>query len=871
MLQNIILTAKQMYYTSCKIGLSGAAGFQTKAKSVALDAEQQQIIERLGVYKPPRNLADEPSKVEILEKFPKLYRNYTLDTGDIVILRSEYVGKDYSNRWGNYFSHGLLLNSLPDNVWPVDIYEWSDWKKTLAHKENKSSAVELPNIRICNINNAFPFKYIQEFINEENRNELLLPKILQSVFLKSSTAKSIVIKVDLESDATYWIACIQKCFPVSLQKFLNSSTYQFDPRTCLDINVTFGETDLILGETERDYQYYVFDFSKNMYTHIETTNEYAKTIALWISKEPTKLVTFYQLCGYFDIKDIGDDLIIILQLFKSSIGEKSLWNDEESVRIFHFIEKSIKTKHYDDVINIVGDIIKNNEDKFSFDFLFHLVSFYISASKINREHAREFFKLLPILFLSWLVDESQSKNSFVEVLNNSRRNIHNFDHQYSEYLLSEENIANLNIISPRISLEKLGFLLKELVGSKSTLGSTEDSDVYIKRIWSFITPTIIFMAPNFDNLDWLLYSNRNDYKMLVAILSKVVEIISHNREDEYANSVESIAYYLSDRFKSESKEIYRYSILNALAENNDLHDIISSEWNLYFSRCKNKIECFREYYINFLKKNSKYLINNNKYIFNSSWKMIIDNDDKQEISIYWVELCANYLPEKLYHDVLLSASTAISLADEESIDLYDRLIGFRDSKKIRILPDKLYLRQVVDDQIYNSAGLEQSLSSTVHEISIHLNNADEYLYSEFLNEYLPLVLDNVVDPDEHGLIVEKLYIKKNSQYFIKAYSFLFESNTKMAKPKDVSALSYWMGMNKLSKNYIEYDAIHSDIKRLITLRLSSLDRDRRTRLVNYFNSKNLVHSTQKSIWNTIINDSNKGIKAKSFFNKLLRK
>lgn len=868
MMTNAILTGEQMYYTSCKLGLSGAAGFQTKAKSSGLDTDQQQLIERLGLYKPPRNLSDEPSRDEISEKFPVLYKNYTLESGQVVILKSEYVGKDYSNRWGNYFSHGLFFNSLPDDVWPVDIYEWTGFKKDITAKENDSKSTKLPIIQITKISNAFPLSDLQEFINEDNLNIQILPKIIQAVFLKSLTSRNIVIKVDLESDAMYWVACIQKCFPVSLQKHLNSSTYQFDPRTCMDINATFGDTDFLLSKTERDYQFYVFDFSSNKFTQIDQANEYAKTVAAWISSEPTKLVRFFQICKYFNIKDIDDDLILVLSLFKVSIGENEFRSEEELLSALHFIQNNIKLQYSEYVAKIVHNIINNSNSKLSFNVLSHIATFYVSASKVNTKYINDYFEVLPKLLFSWLVDDSKENNLLIELKDNAREIIPSFDKKYAECLLSEKNISYLITISSKISIRKLGYLVNELISAKSILINTGNENKYAILIWDFIKPVIISMSPQLDDLDWLLSTSLNNPDALKNVLSTVINIIRDNKQEDYYDAGESVARYLNNLFKT--KEVsYRYKILSSLATKTSLHPVIQAEWKLYFDTCKDKISCFSDYYDSFLINSGKYLTNNNEIFIREVWKQLIPKE-KQGLSIYLIDNCIDVVPRDMFAEILFSASSTIPLADVESFDLYDQLCGFRDKNNISITPDRLYLRQVIEDQAYSN-DIDSSLETTLNKVSDHLDKADESLYREFLNEFLPDALHDRTNQSEHDAILRKLYFKDKSEYFLDAYSSIFKSRGARGKQLDLVVISYWLGENISSDKYNQYHSIKAKIFDLLRERFFDLDDRQQTILARQIKDKHIIHETQIDDWKNIQKPLNKGAKTKSFLKNFFRK
>jgi hypothetical protein len=55
----------QTYYTSCRVGQSGASGFQFYSFSEGLTNEELFEIEKIGNYIAPLNLPSNPSKEDI--------------------------------------------------------------------------------------------------------------------------------------------------------------------------------------------------------------------------------------------------------------------------------------------------------------------------------------------------------------------------------------------------------------------------------------------------------------------------------------------------------------------------------------------------------------------------------------------------------------------------------------------------------------------------------------------------------------------------------------------------------------------------------------------------------------------------------------
>ena len=283
----------QLHYTSCRHGLLGSPGFQTRAMSNNISAQDKEDIQRLVMYKPPRDFPSQPTTEQILNEFPVAMRHNYLESGKLVICRSCYVGLDYSNRWGNFFSHAIVIDNLPPLVWPTDIYEWRHWTRGLTQEEDiEQDSYALPAVSVIPDQESFSLEVLKEFLDDDDSRSDRLANMINAVQLRCSDSRNIVIRNEYQAEALFWIACLQKSFPSTLQRDLSCSSYHFDPRSSLAVNAIYGETDFSVEEDTRNYQYYVFDFVDNNFSSVEGGNvEYSKTITDWMQHAPDKLTS----------------------------------------------------------------------------------------------------------------------------------------------------------------------------------------------------------------------------------------------------------------------------------------------------------------------------------------------------------------------------------------------------------------------------------------------------------------------------------------------------------------------------------------------------------------------------------------------------
>src|SRR5215208_5626643 len=291
------MKALQLHYTSCRRGQSGSAGFQTRAASAGIRPEEQREIERHGVYRPPRDTRPEPSREEILRDFPRALRSYPLESGRHAVTRSCYVGRDYSGRWGNFFAHTLVLdNGQPASFWPIDLYEWPGWKEGLAAEEDTEEiSGPVPTVDLGDLSPAdsFGLEDLSDFLREQPGRTELLARMGRAVLLGRESSRALVVR-DTPLNGLYWIACLQKLFPAPHAAVLSSSTYQDDPRGCMAINATTGDTDFTFDDAERRFRFFEFDLAAGVHSEIpDAADDYPVVAARWMATDPGRLARLY--------------------------------------------------------------------------------------------------------------------------------------------------------------------------------------------------------------------------------------------------------------------------------------------------------------------------------------------------------------------------------------------------------------------------------------------------------------------------------------------------------------------------------------------------------------------------------------------------
>lgn len=269
----------QLYYTSCKQGRSSGSGFQVYAASEGLTEEEIIELERLCMYVAPSHLPSQPTPEEIKQDFPISFSSFQLKSGRYGICQSVYVGKDYSERFGNYFSHALILE---EGAWPFPpslMYGSKHIRTGLSEAELEidHKPEPLPTIYLDNPNGISPAS-VRDFLKEQNRYTYL-QNMLDGLMEREGSPGAFILAAE-QADIPYWIAAIQLSFPVQIANNLSFSTYIFDPdREDYAISVTMDEgTRFSFNDINRRSDLYGFNFISNMFSEPKETYRYSEMV-----------------------------------------------------------------------------------------------------------------------------------------------------------------------------------------------------------------------------------------------------------------------------------------------------------------------------------------------------------------------------------------------------------------------------------------------------------------------------------------------------------------------------------------------------------------------------------------------------------------
>lgn len=218
----------QWKFTACRYNIENANGFNTFSMSEGLSREDKEdLIRGAGSYAPPDHLPYQPKPEEIRELFPIVFSSFSLRSGKRAVVRTVYVGKDYAGvRWGNFFSHGLILPNGSPAFYPIRLWNSRLFADGLSVTELSLSNTPdpLPTLEAHEAD-LYDFSWdIPSFLSDTTERASTLFALIDSVRDGQTNGKPILLR-DEPENIVRWIAAVQYALPLKLAAAISFTTY----------------------------------------------------------------------------------------------------------------------------------------------------------------------------------------------------------------------------------------------------------------------------------------------------------------------------------------------------------------------------------------------------------------------------------------------------------------------------------------------------------------------------------------------------------------------------------------------------------------------------------------------------------------------
>ncbi|MET9398965.1 GTPase-associated protein 1-related protein [Kitasatospora sp. NPDC002965] len=248
---------QQLYYTSCEQGLSGFAGYQFNAVSADVSAGTMREVEALTAYEPPASLL----YAQAPEELARCPVNLVFVPGATALAaRVQYVGRDSSQRFGNYFAHALTSPDFARDaggLLGIELWGSPVWSSRPADRTRLPALDARPG--------AGPLtpRSVGRFL-ASHPHAALLPALLEAARAALAEDRSVLV-VDTGTDRiAHWFAAVCFLLPPPLARRLSFATYLHRPgRGRLHLIGSLPENRIDLGPDDQDV-YYLFDFVRGL-------------------------------------------------------------------------------------------------------------------------------------------------------------------------------------------------------------------------------------------------------------------------------------------------------------------------------------------------------------------------------------------------------------------------------------------------------------------------------------------------------------------------------------------------------------------------------------------------------------------------------
>jgi hypothetical protein len=350
------MPALQTHYTSARMGQSGHAGFGFHGISAGIDQADLQQIGPLGELTLPRDLDLGAPQSELAARAPVLLRYRVLGSGRWVLIRSRYVGTDYSGRSGNFFAHALIGSPEALRHWPVDYCGWPHWQERL----ERDDGAPPPTLDAVDLERIEPPaelapEALARFLGADRGRTELLTAMIRAALARAETDRAMLIR-DPGDQGRTWIACVQKAFPRQAALTLSFCTYQYDGYEAEAINVSVGETNFRFDDADFGYRYFAFDLIDGRASEVPAAaDEYAPVVAEWMTRAPARLAAFHRFAEGFDLPAADASVLQVLRLFRLDLDEIPLPTGADLEALLDFARDRTRPALRDRMLVLLAD------------------------------------------------------------------------------------------------------------------------------------------------------------------------------------------------------------------------------------------------------------------------------------------------------------------------------------------------------------------------------------------------------------------------------------------------------------------------------------------------------------------------------------
>jgi hypothetical protein len=747
------------------------------------------------------------------------------------LIRAVYVGQDYSDRWGNYFAHALVLDDIGEGRWPIDAFPWAGWVSKLVDDDN-SDPVPLPEVDVDELTTRadFSFDELATFLNESDDRRDVLEMMLRAVFRRRVDSRSIVVREQIELNGLYWVACIQKAFPAFCQKDLSCSTFQFDPRSSFAVNATFGETDFLFDEGERKYQFYVFDFETGTHSPVPSDGaEYSRAVAAWMATDPERLRAFHEFASLFKELEIDGRLLHVLKLYQIELGLTAALGSAELRSILEFVREHARPAAFSRLLRSVEHLTKAIQTDGRPEDWAAVVRFLADGASVTGEdeHRLRACQTWLAAFDMLVIARHTPEEMVLGLRTELEKTLPNGARMMSDLFLRDAHVDWIIERASKLSQRTLAIVMNEIDRS---FHQTNQTPTHSSQAARNLIEAVVAASPQPPDLQWAFMPFRSRVEELVAVTEHIASVVAAQVQDgawtaeQWQNAAVAIGGSLASVLATCDRSV-RFTLINVLKTKDGYAPFLYGEWESAMQRASDKSAAHAEYETHVFNGNSKFVVEMPSRMALGLLRML-PADGQRIQARKWVESGrTRQLSEDVAAKILFVASMNVSLVPEDgsSDALAQLIVAECSARKLKITTTRLDLRDTARRCVNEPDGIN-GLRSILQSI-------DAESYREFVSVVLPRLLSRATTRGQHRRVVLAMALAESIDIFAERYcSLLFQRSLERVEPVDGAALAFWLKLEQADSAWPLLGSLRERALDAIAARLRAMPKKRRAKI-----------------------------------------
>lgn len=778
------MTVQQLFYTSCKKGLSFGMGFQTYSMSKGITEEERKEIEGYCVYIPPDNLPTQPSDKEIDELFPIAFSSFRLKTGKYCISSAKYVGKDYSGRYGNYFCH-VLVSDKPWPFYPIELYGSITFRTGLTPEEENISEIQyLPELEEIHLGNSICFDSIGNFLKRTDvgKRSKDFIELMKSAIELNKTEKKIIF-CDYKGNTAYWIGAVQMSLPRKLAQQFSFTTYCYNPD---DASYMICAADregskFNFRDIQKSYKYNVFDFINGQSSDLTYNSSFIKRaeVGYTVSKETfLPFICFLDQFEYNVLDENIDNCVCLYNMVNRGV-EKSTIEDVKRAVSFAVNYKSIQAYRQ------LFQQLDHNLEKISTQVDVELAEmitkflFMVGRETNDSEHIRKAYEFY-FNSIHYLVMDNEDIN--VEDILSLHERMRKIEEvtlgQFVKLSLHRSRIKELQtyLEGGKIRHAKFYFrsLISDIMAFNDKYSDGDGIDLFniksedAKNITIFLNKCLSILIKSPEDILDILHTLKYEYEYFPEIIIKAYSINNYLYKD--SSIEETLVGFIIEEGRID--EEWKKKICICISQLTNANDFLFSMYSIELRDESNK----KEFFISYCYKVFNYFENYRKKKFSDALRLYLSLCEDGELSLEEYKEIISYIDKKSLCQYIDKDVLKIFFIElENKINVEKVALESYTIRKMFELKSECSIKTPCNiiELIYSIQKIEDSDAAFkinhLENLKVDFLNIDTKSYEKLLESFLNNLCVYLQSPSEHDKVKKALFCSEYEEIYYSKY------------------------------------------------------------------------------------------------------